>query len=146
MWNKIHADTCIYMQIHRCMYHIYLVHMRYGLRYILCTCRAYASCMSLTYILIHQSICVLYVLQIYTHMHWQDHWWREARVNESKQVLCRPCKFKNRLGTMLSCDISSYFHDPIPSSGQRVEATSLKVRPGEARRSKSKQKTWSNEN
>ncbi len=52
--------------------------MRYGLRYILFICRAYANCMSLTYIHIHQSICVLYVLQILTHMHCKDHWWKAA--------------------------------------------------------------------
>ena len=36
---------------------------------------AYVSCMCFIYIHIYQSICVLYVLQIHAHMHWQDHWW-----------------------------------------------------------------------
>ena len=37
--------------------------------------RAYVCCMCFRYIHIYQSICVLYVLQIHAHMHWQDHWW-----------------------------------------------------------------------
>ena len=54
----------------------------------------------------------------------------------------RMCKFKNQLGKMLSCNI--YFHNSIPSSGQRAWATSSNMR--EARRSKSKEKTRQNEN
>ena len=40
--------------------------------------RAYVSYMCFIYIHIYQSICVLYVLQIHAHMHWQDHWCQEA--------------------------------------------------------------------
>jgi hypothetical protein len=67
-YMHIHAYTCRYIDL--C-----ITYTRYELRYILCICRAYANCMSLTYIHIHQSraICVLYMLQIHTHMQWQDH-------------------------------------------------------------------------
>ena len=35
---------------------------------------AYVSYICFTYIHINQCICVLQVLQIHAHMHWQDHW------------------------------------------------------------------------
>ncbi len=38
---------------------------------------AYVSCMSFRYIHIYQCICVLCLLQIHAHMHWQDHWWTD---------------------------------------------------------------------
>ena len=67
---QIHAYTCRYIDV--------------CIQYRPCICdmdclisgaynRAYVSCMCSKYIQIFQSICVLYVLQIHAHMHWQDH-------------------------------------------------------------------------
>ncbi len=67
---QIHAYTCRYISV--------------CIQYSPCICdmdclisgayvRAYVSCMCFIYIHIYQSICVLYVLQIHAHMHWQDH-------------------------------------------------------------------------
>ena len=47
---------------------------------------------------------------------------KRGRANQNRnrvQRKNRMCKFKNRLGKMMSCDI--YFHNPIPSSGQQLE-------------------------
>ena len=67
---QIHAYTCRYIDV--------------CIQYRPCICdmdclisgaynRAYVSCMCFKYKHIYQSICVLYVLQIHAHMHWQDH-------------------------------------------------------------------------
>ena len=64
---QIHTDTCTVCITYRpCICDMDCL--------ISCTyVRAYVSCMCFTYIHIYQSICVLYVLQIHAHMHWQDH-------------------------------------------------------------------------
>ena len=67
---QIHAYTCRYsfvcIQYRQCICDMDCLISR---TYV----RAYVSCMCFPYIHIYQSICVLYVLQIHAHMHWQDH-------------------------------------------------------------------------
>ena len=71
-WKQIHTDTYGYsfvcIQYRPCICDMDCLISR---AYV----RAYVCCMCLKYIHIYQSICVLYVLQIHAHMHWQDHWW-----------------------------------------------------------------------
>ena len=67
---QIHADILLYVSHIDRAYAIWMA--LYLVRMCVTVC-AYVSCMCFTDIHIYQSICVLYVLQIHAHMHWQDH-------------------------------------------------------------------------
>ena len=83
IFQSICVCMCLYVngiQDHTCRY------VNVCISYTPCICdmdclisgaynRAYVRCMCFKYKHIYQSICVLYVLQIHAHMHWQDHWW-----------------------------------------------------------------------
>jgi hypothetical protein len=65
-YGQIDADTGI------CISHIhcaYVICIAVSCAYVC----AYVCCMCFTDMHIYQSICVLYVLHIHAHMHWQDH-------------------------------------------------------------------------